>query len=248
MLKVSIHAGPLSQASRFNRLARLDIGYERLAPIADYKLVLFTTGEGARPPATLRNYPRWSASLWDLAARAIVLCLPREGGAPDEELPPHEPAASRFAFASTVCAVIEHLPGDSELRRRTLATLEIVQHGRSRGTYLARLTEDAFGPSETAPFVFRPRRLLAAELVARAAAVRLAGSAYALPERPALALPDTVVEDGVELLPIGRLVEPARTGFVRWLAVHSEPPLFTEDAPSGLAPPAMYKQFLEEAL
>ena len=47
MLRVSIHAGPLAKISRSNRLDWLDIGYQRLAPAADYKVVLFKIGEGA---------------------------------------------------------------------------------------------------------------------------------------------------------------------------------------------------------
>ena len=47
MLRVSIHAGPLAKISRSNRLDWLDIGYQRLAPAADYKIVLFKIGEGA---------------------------------------------------------------------------------------------------------------------------------------------------------------------------------------------------------
>lgn len=41
MLKVSVHAGPLASASRFNLVAWVDIGYERLEPVADYKTVLY---------------------------------------------------------------------------------------------------------------------------------------------------------------------------------------------------------------
>lgn len=42
--------GPARAVSRFNRTDWLDIGYEELAPIADYKVALFQAGEGARPP------------------------------------------------------------------------------------------------------------------------------------------------------------------------------------------------------
>jgi len=248
MLKVSIHAGTLDKATGFNRLAWLDIGYERLAPIADYKIFLFTRGEGAHPLAVLQNYPRWSASLWDLTYRAISLSLSPFGASPSEELPPHVPVSKRCAFAGAISVLIEHLPAGGVLQRRTLATMELLQVGRQRGTYRARLTEDAFAPAELEAFVFRPHQLSAPELVARAAAGYLTGSPNTAPRRPALALPRTVMEDGVEYLPIGRLVEPARTGFRRWLEVHSEPPLITEDAPSGLAPPGMYKVFLEKAV
>ncbi len=59
---LSIHAGPLAKISRSNRLDWLDIGYQRLAPAADYKVILFKIGEGALPhvglPGTCRTQGR----------------------------------------------------------------------------------------------------------------------------------------------------------------------------------------------
>ncbi len=75
MLRLSIHAGPLTKISRFNRLDWVDIGYQSLAATADYKVVLFKIGQDAMAPVFLNGYPRWSASLWDLAARAIARSL-----------------------------------------------------------------------------------------------------------------------------------------------------------------------------
>lgn len=73
MLRVSIHSALPSQVSRFNRTDWIDIGYQTLASHAEHKIVLFEAGRGAREPVRLRAYPRWSSSLWDLAARAIAL-------------------------------------------------------------------------------------------------------------------------------------------------------------------------------
>ena len=73
MLRVSIHSALPSQATRFNRTDWLDIGYQTLESHAEYKIVLFEAGIGAREPVCLRAYPRWSSSLWDLVARAIAL-------------------------------------------------------------------------------------------------------------------------------------------------------------------------------
>lgn len=73
MLRVSIHSSLPSEASRFNRTDWLDIGYQSLKSHAEYKIVLFEAGIGAREPVCLRAYPRWSSSLWDLVARAIAL-------------------------------------------------------------------------------------------------------------------------------------------------------------------------------
>jgi hypothetical protein len=75
MLRVSIHAGPLREISRFNRVDWVDIGYDQLGVLANYKVVLFNVGEGVSSPVRLSSYPRWSASLWDLTARAIALGL-----------------------------------------------------------------------------------------------------------------------------------------------------------------------------
>jgi len=53
MLRVTIHAGGLNTATRFTQRAWLDIGYEKLAPVADYKTVLFQSGFGASVPAPI---------------------------------------------------------------------------------------------------------------------------------------------------------------------------------------------------
>lgn len=89
MLRVSVHAGLPSQASRYNRLGWLDVGYEDLKPVANYKVFLFEAGVGARETVYLENYPRWSSSLWDLVARAMALAYWRAGPALD--LPTGEP-------------------------------------------------------------------------------------------------------------------------------------------------------------
>ena len=68
MLSVSIHASSPENAGRFNRLARLDIVYQRLSPVADYKVALLERNSDPVAPRTLAQYPRWSSSLWDLVA------------------------------------------------------------------------------------------------------------------------------------------------------------------------------------
>src|ERR1700733_7646354 len=92
MLRVSIHAGPLATISRSNRLDWLDIGYQRLAPAADHKGVLFKIGEGALPPVDPPTPPRWPASLWDLVARSIARSL-FPAAAPNPALQETVPAA-----------------------------------------------------------------------------------------------------------------------------------------------------------
>ena len=247
MLRVNIHAGPLAAVSRFNRTDWVDIGYERLAALADYKVVLFNVDVGATPPVFLRNYPRWSASLWDLVARAIARALDGTAELAHDVAPPLETSARRYAFADALSAIIEHAPAGGSSGRR-LGALEIVRHRRARGVYRARVEEDLQPARSTLPFEFRPRVLRPAELVLRAALLRLWGQLATLPPRPALFLPPARMVDGKPYVSIRRLPEPARTGFLRWLQRCSEPPLGAPGAPDGLAPETMYTLFLREAV
>ncbi len=54
MLRLTIHAGPLEDVSRFNQLARLDIVYDKLSPLADYKVVLLERNRDVPAPRTLQ--------------------------------------------------------------------------------------------------------------------------------------------------------------------------------------------------
>ena len=186
MIHVSIHAGRLDEVSRNNRQDWLDIGYEKLDAAADYKIVAFSVGEGATPPMTLKSYPRWSASLWDLVARSIALSRSGDPANPQEQLPVIASGGRRCAFATAVSAVIEHHPTRGTAGRR-LASMEIVKHKRTRGVYRATVEEDLQPPSSTIPFLFTPAFLRPAELVLHAALVHLQGNALALPPRPARA-------------------------------------------------------------
>lgn len=246
MLRVSVHAGPLAATSRYNCLAWVDIGYEKLKAIADYKTVLFQRGVGATMPAPIYGYPRWSATLWDLTARAIALGLRTEPECLTEEVPQVSRTKKRCAFASQVCAVIEHVPA-SGLRRRTLATADIEQVGRSRGTYVARFEEHTMAKHVTEPFDFRPDHLSAAELLLHACLVRLTGKSE-MPPRPGVRVPPKIELAGLVHVPIHRLVEPAKTGFVSWLHFNGAPPLEYAGAPLGIAPETLYKRFLDEAI
>lgn len=246
MLRVSIHAGPLATASRFNVVARVDIGYAALAPIADYKTVLHQKGIGATLPVALNQYPRWSASLWDLTARAIMLGLSPEEASPLEEPLPYQPLAKGFAFAQRICAVIEHLSAD-ERTLATLATTDISQCSRQRGTYRAVFDEHAMGRHVVERFEFRPEFLQPAELLSHACMVRLTGRPE-MPPRPGLCAPEGLELNGVRYVPIHRLIEPARTGFVRWLRQSSEPPVVHIGAPQGIAPEGLYVTFLRSAI
>lgn len=247
MLRVSIHAGPLKKASRFNLVGWIDIAYEKLAPIANYKTVLFEAGIGATLPVPLEGYPRWSASLWDLTARAIALGLSPDPANPTEGVPEVVSRDKQFAFASELCAVIEHRPAAGANNYKTLGSVSIEQHGRSRGMYVARFDEHTLPRHVTDPFQFTPAYLRPSELLLHACLERLTGTRE-MPPRPALCVPDPVERDGLRYVAIHHLVEPARTGFLGWLHRISEPPIEHESAPLGIAPETMYGKFLREAV
>lgn len=245
MLRVSIHAGPMADISRYNLLAWLDIGYEKLAPIADYKVVLFQSGVGATPPYTLASYPRWSASLWDLTARAIALGLNSDERS--EAVPEVTHPRKGCAFASEISALIEHLPGGRTIRRRTLASAFVRQVRRRRGSYEAHFDEHTMKRHRTESFLFTPEVLRPAELLLHACLVRLTGQ-QEMPARPGLCVPQAIEHEGLRYVPIHGLVEPARTGFRNWLHEHSEPPMEHEGAPLGIAPEPLYVKFLQSAI
>jgi hypothetical protein len=246
MLRLSIHAVALDTASRFNLLAWLDIGYDKLEPIADYKTMLYQAGVGAMLPAPIYNYPRWSASLWNLTARALALGLREDPENITEEVPPFVATDKRFAFADQMCALIEHLPTAGNRHRRTLSSAEIKQVGRKRGHYVATFDEHTMKLRVTAPFMFRPAHLQAAELVLHACLIHLNGKPE-MPPRPALCVPPPLKLNGQRFVQIHQLVEPARTGFVTWLYHNDAAPLEHKTAPLGVAPESLYVRFLKEA-
>lgn len=246
MLRVSIHAGPINSMARFNQLAWCDIGYDKLAAVAQYKTVLFQSHQGASPQREIANYPRWSASLWDLVARALVLGLQPDETSGKEELPAVEPPDKGWAFAEKISVVIEHLSPTGHFRS-ALASAEISQVGRKRGTYVGHFDEHTMKRVVTKEFVFRPSFLRAGELVAHACAVRLTGE-LVLPPRPALCIPEIIEAEGLKQVALHTLVEPARTGFLRWLSAFSEPPAPHPGAPLGIAPETLYVKFLQEAI
>lgn len=246
MLRISIHAGARDNASQFNLLAWLDIGYDKLEPLANYKTVLYQSGRGVTLPAPIDKYPRWSASLWDLTARALAIGL-REAPENLTEEVPAVVTSKRFAFADHLCALIEHVPAADQQHRRTLATMALSQVGKKRGTYTAVFDEHTMPKRTTDPFIFHPAFLRPAELVLHACLMRLSGKAE-LPPRPILCLPDLIEEAGEEYVPIHRLVEPAKTGFVRWVAYNDVSVTLHPQAPQGMALAEMYIQFLTEVV
>jgi hypothetical protein len=247
MLRVSIHAGPLREISRFNRVDWVDIGYDQLGVLANYKVVLFNVGEGVTPPVRLSSYPRWSASLWDLTARAIALGLSSDRKNPEEKVHPAPKIGKRYAYARALSAVIQHFP-NSGTGVRQLADMEILQAGSTRGFYRAQVNEDLMSSKATDQFTFAPAFLRPAELVLRSALMVLAGNTDSMPPRPKVALPMMQMIDGKPHVVIHNLAEPARTGFTRWLYDHESPPTAYAGTPEGIAPEAQFVKFMNEAI
>lgn len=208
MLRVAIHSGALDKRTVNNKLATLDIAYAKRAALSDYLVALTLRGEGEKAPNRLENYPRWSSSLWDLVARALVRVLYNADDAPSAGKPD-----KRCAYATRICATIERALVDD--RGLELATVEIAQSGKERGVYTARFEEDILG-ERTADFEFGKKALNPAELLLRAICWAYYGK-DTLGPRPSLALAPAMTIDGVERLHIDALPEPARTGFIRYL-------------------------------
>ena len=207
MLKVTIHAGSLNERSTANQLAVLDIAYQNKSALADYLVALSLRGTGELAPAIVPKYPRWSASLWDLAARALTHVLYRT-----DQLPPSIKADRRCAYATRICATIERLTyGDHGLE---LATVEITQRGEQRGLYTAHFEEDVLS-SRTAEFEYGCKALNPAELLLRAICWAYFKTDVLAP-KPVLILPTTMVIEGIDRFHVAALDEPAMTGFRRY--------------------------------
>lgn len=211
MLKVSIHSGELRTRALNNQLAVLDIAYHRKDAVADYLLAFSARGRGEVEPDVLLNYPRWSASLWDLTARALTRVL---YGA--DQAPPAGQPDRRCAYATRLCAAIELQTLDD--RGLEVGTVQIIQCTTRRGSYEARFDEDILGP-RTGRFEFGRKALDPAELLLRAICWTYYGC-DTLGAPPALMLPPSMKVDGVEMFHLEALGEPAKTGFLRHIGKH----------------------------
>jgi hypothetical protein len=200
VLSVSLHAGRLAAASFGNRLGWMEVAYaSKPAPLSDYKAAMTTVDEGAFPPADLRRYPRYAASVWDLVARAVAICRTPSGKVAEERLWPVEPAGSFVPYATALCAIVEIQAGGPRGKKRLLATCEITRLPGARGRYEAAFMEDCFDDITIDPFVHRPQRLDHWQLLQAALAWRLAGE-EALPPRPFIFQPDPVkTEEGIKV-------------------------------------------------
>lgn len=240
MLKVFIHNGPPEKLTPFNRLGRLDIGYDKLDAYADYKVVMTQSGVGEYPPAVVKDYPRWTASIWDLVMRAICACLWRE-----EELPSIG-SARRGAFAEHLTAVVEHWPDGFEQGRSIVGTAQIKMQ-RQRCRYIATFEDDILGAQVSTQFVHTPDALSTWDLLARAYAWTVHES-FKVPPRPRLYTKLTIEEDGNTIVPVEMVKEPARTGLLRWMMSKGITPMSSTTVAGTCVSESTYVDFLRRAV
>ncbi len=243
MLKVSLHFATPATVSPENILGRLDIGYDRLDAMADYKAVLSITGEGENAPIQIKDYPRWSASVWDLVARAI--CKSIHHG---EHITPVDTKAVRqFAFIDNMTALIEHWPDGLDTRRSTIGTAHIQMLSR-RGNYRATLGTDVAGDLRTSTiFAHRPRRLEPWDLLARAYAWTFNEGAD-LPPRPRLYVPIPIRDGPQSLVSLDTVSEPSYSGIMKWLTKRNFETVRSDVVDGPCVLESQFVQFLKTAV
>jgi len=208
MLKVYIYSGGLASQSPSKQLAVLDIAYAKKSYLSDYTVALSLRGVGEVQPDTVEQYPRWSASLWDLVARALTRILYRSDQAPAQSKPD-----KRCAYATKICARIERSSLDE--RGVELGTVEIAQDPKRRGAYEAVFWEEP-NTTRRVTFCYGLKSLSVTDLLLRAICWDLFDQ-DTLGERPGLILPATLTIEGKEQFHVPTLKEPAKTGFMRYL-------------------------------
>lgn len=243
MLHLSLHFADEKTASFYNRVGWLDIGYEELDAFATYKAKLFVVGRGELPTVRITKYPRWSASVWDLLLRVIATGLNGK-----EQLPDGLPMRRKGAFIDQLYASLEHVADGVDGRRSYIGQASVVMK-RTRCNYVATIEDDFCGIRQSEVFRHTPEVLNHWDLFARGVASALTGT-QAVPPRPALSIPPALAldDENKKFVALGRLTEPARSGFTRWLAKRGETPLAHSAAPQGLVPEALYVQFLRTAV
>ena len=211
MLKVTLH-NATSRVNAQNVLGRLDIGYACLDAMADYKAVMQTAGLGEQPPVELKDYPRWSASIWDLVVRVVCLSISRR-----KAIWPTKIAYQRCgAFIDDLTAVVEHWPDGVHTRRASVANAHISMR-RRRGHYTARFEDDILGSRQSEVFTHTPEALNAWDLLARAYAWTVNETFVLLP-RPTLYTPIAVAHGDDSYVGLDTVSEPARSGIQRWMS------------------------------
>lgn len=242
MLKVTLHYATPRQVSARNIIGRLDIGYAKLDAHADYKGVMQSSGIGEHGPVRLMEYPRWSASVWDLVARMACLSLNRQ----EAIWPASIPHQRRAAFIDNMTAVIEHWPDGSETRRSHIGSAHVaMQHRRCR--YTATFTDDILGPETTSVFAHTPDALNPWDLLTRAYAWS-AHERFELPPRPELCVPIPVAQGSEFFIALDTVQEPARTGIQRWLVKQGLHSVVTDLFSSPCITETQFVEFLRRAV
>ncbi len=242
MFKVTLHSGVVKDATLHNLLGRLDFGYEKLAAVATYKSELFVCGVGSLGLRHLENYPRWSASIWDLIARLVTVGLYTH-----EKLPaiPSGPR-DKGAYVRNMCAIVEHWADGEETRRARVATAQL-SRGIRHCDYACELFDDLTGTRTSQQFRHAPEVLQPWDLLVRGVCWAEAGHS-SLPERPPLRVPPVFEEDGVESISMGKLCVQARVGLGNWLARQGLKPRLPLGQGSATVPAKVFTQFLESVL
>jgi hypothetical protein len=242
MLKISLHYATPHTVNDRNVLGRLDIAYAKLDARADYKALMFITGVGELAPIRLDNYPRWSASIWDLVARVICLGLSHT-----EALGPADlPYVRKCAFIDDMTAVIEHCPDGSDSRRAVIATAH-VRGGKRKGHYTATFTSDLHAPMHSTVFVHTPLGLSPWDLLARAYAWTV-HERFELPSRPELYTPIPVQRGEQSYVALETVREPARTGILRWLHKRAMSPTALDLVCGPCVTEPQFVEFLRKAI
>jgi hypothetical protein len=242
MLKLSLHASSPRGVSPQNRIGSLDVAYETLAARADYKAVMWTAGLGEQAPVQLQNYPRWSASIWDLLARIVCLATTRKEAIWPEDIP-HRRSGP---YIRDLTALVEHWPDGLDTRRATVGKAHVQMCSRRRH-YQAVFEDDILGRQASPVFTHTPVVLNAWDLLARAYGWATTGGPE-LPPRPELYKPIPVPAGKDSFVILDTLSEPARTGCYRWLRKRN---IETVEIPAIKGPcvtEAQFVTFLQKAV
>lgn len=242
MLKLSLHASAPRSASPQNRIGGLDVAYEKLAARADYKAVMWSAGLGEQAPVQLLNYPRWSASIWDLLVRVICLGMNRK----EAIWPASIPNRRSGPYMLHLSAVVEHWPDGLDTRRAVVGTAH-VQMCTTRRNYRATFRDDILGEWATPVFRHTPDVMTPWDLLARAFGWATTGGPE-LPPRPELYKPIPVPMGSDSYVNLDTVSEPARTGCYRWLNKQAIDTIEVPDIEGPCVTEAQFVTFLQKAV
>ena len=83
MLRITVLLIPNGEEANARELARADIGNVSRGALANYRVRVSETNVEGGKLCSIKEYPRWSASIWDLVLRAIAKAQYGE-----EQIPP----------------------------------------------------------------------------------------------------------------------------------------------------------------